>query len=71
MSDADPTAATVAATLRTIAGWFDAEQRQQLRDVAEDVELDPLGACCPLCQEVTCDEGCPLQSVREAATPPP
>ena len=54
--------ATVAATLRTLYGQALVES--DLLDLAEEVERSDLGMCCPLCEEVTCDEGCPLEVVR-------
>lgn len=55
---------TTVATLRTAAEWLPGEQRDMLREVADQTEWDWDGACCPLCEEVTCDEGCPLGNLR-------
>lgn len=63
---------TVAATLRTIAGWGlafqstpDRPAQGELRSIADQVDdLRADEACCPVCEEVTCDEDCPLASVR-------
>lgn len=59
-----PVVTAVAATLRVVAFWPDVDT-DELLSVATQVELDWGRICCPLCEEVTCDEGCPLQSVRE------
>jgi hypothetical protein len=57
--------AAVADTLRTVAEWGQMS-REELRGVAEAVDsmVVEQGLCCPVCQEVHCDEGCPLESVR-------
>lgn len=61
----------VSATLRQLAGWGPWEiEPGQLETLAEQVEnydhaaggLEAL--CCPMCQEVECDAGCPLEEVR-------
>lgn len=72
----------VAATLRQIADWGYLDNaghplRDELLELAGAVEregapADPdgpdclLGMSCPMCQEVTCDAGCPLEPVRTA-----
>lgn len=63
--------ATVSATLRTIAEWgmeFPSGRksaRDELFEIAQQVDgLEPDEMCCPVCEEVTCDEGCPLAPVR-------
>lgn len=64
--------ATVSATLRTVAEWGlafqstpDRPARDELRDIAEQVDrLERDEACCPVCEEVTCDEDCPLAGIR-------
>lgn len=61
------TAQTVAATLRSIADWFSPAERDLLQTTAEQVELDWDGTCCPVCEETTCDNGCPLSGVRRDA----
>jgi len=59
--------AVVAATLRKVSEQQQCEADQrELALVAEQVEGDWDEACCPLCQEVTCDEDCPLWSVRQS-----
>lgn len=63
--------ATVSATLRTMAEWgleFSANRkpaRDELFEIAQQVDdfrADEM--CCPVCEEVTCDEICPLAPVR-------
>jgi hypothetical protein len=57
--------ATVARTLRTVATQF--MDDRGLMDLAEEVatqSTDSLAMCCPVCEETTCDEGCPLAEVR-------
>jgi hypothetical protein len=39
-----------------------------LSEMADDVEqatIDSLSEICPLCEEVVCDGGCPLEPVRK------
>jgi hypothetical protein len=64
---------TTAATLRQVAEWglrFDGSTVEstcgELHGIANKVEqLDPDDdLCCPVCEEVECDGGCPLESVR-------
>lgn len=58
----------VAATLRTMAEQVTStKDRATLLDTAEQVERSVDDACCPLCEEVTCDTGCPLEQARNAA----
>jgi hypothetical protein len=59
---------TVASTLRQLADWG-SEDRQavELRQLADRVEVDDLNMCCPMCQEVRCDTGCPLEPMRARA----
>lgn len=56
-----------AATLRQIAQWHLATSpasEEEWFELARQVEgLEP-GWACPMCQEVTCDDGCPLEPVR-------
>lgn len=62
-----PEAETVIATLRTAAEWMERDtDRAMMLEAAERAELDWDGACCPVCEEVTCDDGCPLNRVRTA-----
>jgi hypothetical protein len=69
----DPTVTAVVATLRQIAGWGSSRPTTDdgWRELADAVligctadadELDAL--CCPMCEEVVCDGGCPLAPVR-------
>lgn len=58
-----PTVQTVVGTLRVLADQFP-QVRDDLLDTAEALERDWDGLCCPLCEEVTCDTGCPLVEVR-------
>lgn len=59
----------LAAAYRQQTGWTDDSAAQrEFRDLAAQVEaFEPGDACCPCCQEVTCDAGCPLEPVRKAA----
>lgn len=60
----------VAKTLRQLAEW-DHEDRspRSLAELAQVVETEdwPDALCCPMCQEVECDTGCPLEDVRSRA----
>lgn len=63
----------VAATLRTVAEWGlsfeEGLARDELRDIADQVALvEPGDMCCPVCEEVECDEGCPLAEYRAGVT---
>lgn len=70
MSDA--TRKTVAATLRSVAAWCDTDRdRDELYNMATAVEAGDDDDCCPVCQEVTCDEDCPLVEVRNKQIPTP
>jgi hypothetical protein len=66
----DPVVAAVAATLRHVAEWglaFDnGPARSELMDLARQVEAleQADDFCCPVCEEVVCDDGCPLAEVR-------
>lgn len=72
----DPVVKACAATFRYLAEWFGSEgQMAELGHLAEAVEAVSADLdCCPVCQETTCDEGCPLRPVRHrwylAAAPP-
>lgn len=60
-------ALTVARTLRQVAGWAeDSRTPEELRELADQVESEDYSraACCPMCQEVECDEGCSLEGMR-------
>jgi hypothetical protein len=54
---------TIAATLRVAAEWPGDYQGEML-ETANLVETNFDDVCCPLCEEVRCDEGCPLEQVR-------
>jgi hypothetical protein len=55
---------TTASTLRVAAQWLSGEDRDMLLETAANTETDWDETCCPVCEEVTCDEGCPLESIR-------
>lgn len=57
-------ARAAAKALRTAACWLPDEHRELLLDAASGAETHWDGACCPICQEVWCDDGCPLEEVR-------
>jgi hypothetical protein len=57
-------AKAAAKALRTAATWLPDEYRDMLREAADGAEKDWDGSCCPVCQEVWCDGGCPLETVR-------
>jgi hypothetical protein len=55
----------VAATLRAVAEQVDSnEERANLLGIADEVARGQGQSCCPMCQEVTCDSGCPLSEAR-------
>lgn len=59
---------TVARTLRQLAGWGVARRDmadEEFYALAVQVEQIEPGWCCPMCEEATCDAGCPLEFVRE------
>jgi hypothetical protein len=61
----------VAATLRMVAQQVrDDQDRLELVATADQVERGQDDACCPMCQEVTCDTGCPLSALREVQHAP-
>lgn len=64
--DPPPEVAAVAATLRTVAGWVSEDDRDMFYAAAKQTEHDWDGPCCPVCEEVMCDDGCPLERVRLA-----
>jgi hypothetical protein len=61
----------VSATLRTAAKWIPEEDRPLFYDVAEEVDrgLDAAAWCCPVCDEMECDTGCPLEHLRLISSP--
>jgi hypothetical protein len=44
--------------------------RRMLLEAAENAELYWERGTCPVCEDVTCDEGCPLKHVRAALDGP-
>jgi len=57
----------VAATLRTASGWIkDEGDRILLIESAAEIADSDLSWCCPMCDEIACDDGCPLAEVRAA-----
>jgi hypothetical protein len=63
--DLDPIVRATGATFRYLAQWFgDEEQRAALLEMAEAAEHLDDDMTCPVCEEMTCDEGCPLEPVR-------
>lgn len=74
----ETTKAAVAATFRYITEWGLAYEREtaakaadDFRHIADEIDnLDPeRDVCCPVCQEVTCDDHCPLAPVRNGGQP--
>lgn len=69
---ADRTALIVAATeqtLRTAANWLESDRDSDLLVQAADA-VKAQGAdeaCCPVCDEIACDTGCPLETLRTAS----
>jgi len=62
-----PIEARIAAkALRIAAYWLPDEHRTVLLEAANGAENWWDGACCPVCQEVWCDDGCPLEEPRAA-----
>lgn len=60
-----PAVAVVAATLRVVAEQVrHVEDREELFMTAGRVEGAWDDTCCPLCEEVACDDSCPLHAVR-------
>ncbi len=74
----DERAAIVAETLRFLAGgWIsgdeDHENSTALVETAANIEHAAKwpwseSGCCPLCEEVACDTGCPLAPLRRGVT---
>lgn len=57
--------AATAATLRHIAPWIGSATPETLYGIAEGVDvLEADDLCCPVCEEVDCDESCPLVAYR-------
>ncbi|WP_406170414.1 hypothetical protein OIE52_39520 [Streptomyces canus] len=60
-----PEVSLIAATLRKAAEQLRCDaDREELQRVGDQVETDWDGMCCPLCQESTCDDDCPLAASR-------
>ena len=59
-------------TLRTAAFWLESDKgSEMLAETACAVKrlgADPL--CCPVCEEIKCDEGCPLETLRAGERAP-
>lgn len=55
----------VAATIRQVAGWGPMSS-DELHQVADDVSHARSDDMCPVCEEVTCDTGCPFDGTRLA-----
>lgn len=48
-----------------VASWLEAGEATALLAVAREVrDFDGSQACCPCCQETTCDDDCPLAPIR-------
>lgn len=67
------TAATIVATMRYMSYLEVPDNSDVLSYTAGKVEEwaatydgTHLG-CCPVCEEITCDDGCPLEAIRAAA----
>lgn len=62
---AEPIVAAVAAALQTVADQCRCDaDADLLREIAENVTMRRGSGTCPVCQQETCDEGCPLASIR-------
>jgi hypothetical protein len=61
----DPIRKATAETLRQVAGWPGVTQ-EELYEIARQVEEAGDEMCCAVCEETTCDSGCPLSDVRSA-----
>lgn len=62
----------VAATLRQISQWTeDTRTPEELQKLASFVENEDYenGLVCPMCQEIECDGGCPLEHYRDKGRP--
>ena len=58
---------TVVRTLRQVAEWMpmSGEELHETADMVERLGAD--GMPCPMCEEIECDEGCPLATVRKGS----
>lgn len=60
-----PEVDTIIATLRVTSGWMVRDSdREMMLEAANNADRDWSGSCCPVCEEVTCDAGCPLEHAR-------
>ena len=65
-----PEVSLIAATLRKATEQLRCDaDREELQQTGDQVETDWDDACCPLCQEVTCDDDCPLAASRAQSYP--
>jgi hypothetical protein len=70
VSAAETILTTTARALRCAASWLSNDgDRATVNEVAQSVETaeatdESLGDICPVCQEVLCDDDCPLEPVR-------
>ena len=57
---------TITRTLRTVSEWLTNEgDKIMLLEVAANVESSTdMSWVCPVCEEIVCDDGCPLEEVR-------
>lgn len=68
-----PIAVAVGGALRYVAGLTHARGREdearEWYEIAAEVEQHDYSDswCCPLCEELTCDVGCPLEPLRRPA----
>lgn len=55
---------TTVRTLRQVAEWMpmSSEELQQTADNAQ--RLGAYDACCPMCEEIECDDDCPFAKIR-------
>lgn len=62
--------AATAETLHVVAEWGDVGG-EELHRVAEEVATGRVAdwMCCPVCEEIACDAGCPLAPVRSPSVP--
>jgi hypothetical protein len=59
---------TVERTLRTAAMWLESDKdSEMLIETANMVKAQGADElCCPVCEEIECDGGCPLETLRKA-----
>lgn len=56
-----------ARTLRAASYQLQGEPWDEFHKLADQVEKYWDGGCCPICQEVWCDDDCPLAELRAKA----